>query len=818
MRSFMLWLMLSVSVPCFAQFKLPKLPKLPGGGGVQIPGLDKILKEDPPLTTSFRDAVTGVRYYDDFNPRVDVAMAEMPRGPKHSFMLAPGGYEVILQSYCLNAGTHGPGTGEGYQFAPLKGPLAGAISDIMDRSSDYPEIPQHDVQALLWGVESKTKISEMPPELQKAAGKLLTSAQIDKLNGGALGRIPPELMDQTFAKVPEPVRQAMQARAELRNMLSDAVPDFSALEQVAVLSGDPPEEKGGEVVPKERWSYRPGGFFVRYFPSGYSDTRTQVFVPPDVQVVKDDKGRIVSLADNAGNRVETEYDDTVAPAAVPGDNGVSASVLAKMRFTRKKPNAPDEVEQIECRQAGWVLVGVPSGKGSPAPAEERYPGLAERYAAATAHRAELAKLIPNVRKVGEHPAPASQTTEIIAAMTDLASYAAGLKEAVEGNLSDTKWVVRLADLPRIAWGLGLVQMGEGGAGWTEVGQGYPLLRDGTLLAAYFPPGTGLAAAAMGDPWSTPKRRQLKPFNPSGSATPANSRRQRLGQSGRPSDDQDDAGVPEPEEGQDEPGEQDSDKSVLDKAKNAIDWIGKGMNVINAVTDPVGTIANQIGFGIQDQLQSAFFDWTFDTAANISQALGGDPPRSDFNLIATPQVLPAAGATPDWGPIPPARAAALTALRASLLELVSNLQAGQISVDRLGGAMQANDEQWTTRQSEALLHYKRQSGAAMIVVADHLEALVVELKAEGIATIMVNPDAYRQYQQRLQAGLSPQELEAAHSIGLTDAEIEAGRQKRLACDPNQVSGELLSESQGAAESLRELGRRWSRLPEGAGIAE
>ena len=84
--------------------------------------------------------------------------------------------------------------------------------------------------------------------------------------------------------------------------------------------------------------------------------------------------------------------------------------------------------------------------------------------------------------------------------------------------------------------------------------------------------------------------------------------------------------------------------------------------------------------------------------------------------------------------------------------------------------------------------------------------------------MVSPDAYRRYQQRLQAGLSPQELEAARSIGLTDAEIEVGRQKRLACDPNQVSGDLLAGSQAAADSLRELGGRWCRLPEGAGISE
>ncbi|MEN6549767.1 MAG: hypothetical protein ABFE07_27305 [Armatimonadia bacterium] len=817
MRSLMVWLMLVTAVPCLAQFRLPKVPRLPGGGGIGIPGLDNILSEDPPLTTSFKDAVTGVRYYDDFNPRVDVAMAEMPRGLKHSFMLAPGGYEVILQSYCLNAGTHGPGRGEGYQFAPLKGSLAGVLGDIMDRSADHPEVSQHDVQALLWGVEAKTKISEMPPKLQQAAAKLLTPAQIDKLNGGALGKVPPELMEQTFVKVPAPMRRAMQARAELRNMLSEATPDFGALERVAVLSGDPPDEKGGEVVPRERWSYRPGGFFVRYFPEGYSKTRTQVFVPPDVQVVKDDRGRLVSLTDAAGNRVETEYDDAVAPATVPGDNGVSAYALAKIRFTRQNSKSPGQTEQAECTGAGWVLVGVPSGKGKPAPAAERYAGLPERYTAATAHHAELAKLIPNVRKVGQHPAPATESPEIIARMTDLASYTTGLSAAIQGGPSTKRWVTRVADLPRVAWGANLVYVGEGGANGTPVGQARPVGGDGTRLAAA---NVGSLGIHLLTPWAASKGSGLRSFDSSGSATPANTGRQRLGQSPRPSDDQDDAGTPEAEEGEDEdqPQEEGSDKSILDRARNAIDWIGKGMNVVNAVTDPAGTIAGQLGFGIQDQLQSSFFDWTFDTASTISQALGGDPPRSDFNLIATPEALPAASMTPQWGNIPPARAAALSALRMSLISLVANLRAGQVSVDRLGGAIQANDEQWVTQQSEALLHHKRQSGAAMVVVADRLEALLAELKAEGIQRITMSPEGYRRYQERLKGGLSPLELEAARSIGLSDAEVEAGRQRRLAYDPNEVSGDLLAQTQTAAQSLRELGERWWRLPEGAEIAK
>ncbi len=818
--------------PGAAQFGLPKIPGLPGGGGLNIPGLDNILREEPALSTSFKDAVTGVKYYDDFEPRVDVAMAEMPRGPRHSFMLAPGGYEVVLQSYCLNAGTHGPGRGEGYLYAPLKGSLAGPLGDILDRSCDHPEISQHHVQSLLWAVEAKCKISELAPDLRAVAAKLLTPQQIDQLNGGALGKIPPELMDRAMAQAPPELRQAMHARATLRNMFSQAMPDFGAVEQVAVLAGDPPAARG-EEVPRTRWSYRSGGFFVRYFPSGYQRTRTQVFVPADVDVTRDGRGRIVALSDIDGQRVEVEYDDTVTAAAVPRDEQVTGQALALVRLSRPKPGARNQRDQLECRGAGWVLVGQPSGKGRPGAAGERFAGLAERYSAAVAHQAELQKLAGTVQKVGEHPAPRAAVPDVLRTMGDLASLAVGLREAVMATNPKVKWALRLADLPRVAWGGGLVFLGEGGATPPEQARavprgGYHLVSavfEGSLLTA-----DRLAFASAWGPWSGGARlvgyggssggRGLRSFSGSGTATPANGKRQRLGQSSRPDDEQDDAGQPEDEDEEDDeetpPEEDGSDKDILDRAKTAIDWIGKGTTVANLVTDPAGTIAGQFGNGIQDQMQSAFFDWVFDTTAEISKALGGDPPRPDFRTIATAEPVPAASTTMDWGPIPPSRAAALTALRGSLLDLIANLRAGQISVDRLGGALQAGDQEWATRQAEALLHHKRQSGAAMQVVADRLDAFVAELRAGGAFMILSDAKAWEQYQARIREGFSPVQLEMARSLGLSDAEIEAGRQRRLAPGMPFLPSNLLTNLDDTAASLRELGRRWERLPAGAGL--
>lgn len=814
-------LLLLVCVPCCAQLKLPRLPGL-GGGGIKIPGLDKILKDEPGLSTSFEDAITGVRYYDDFNPPVGVAMAEMPRGMNHAFMLAPGGYEVILESYCLHAGTHGPGKGEGYLYAPLKGSLADPISGILDKSIDHPEIPQHDIQALIWGLESKAKISEMPQKLQDAASKLLSSKQIDKLNGGALGKIPPELMDQAFGKLPPLARQAMQAKATLRNMLSQAMPDFGALEQVAVLAGDPPDD--GEVVPRERWSYRPGGCFVRYLPYGYQETRTQVFVPDDVEVGRDEQARIVSLAHRSGGRIDITYDDQVAPLKVAGEDTLTGWAIARVCLSRPEPGGAQNRQQLELTGQGWLFTGMATGKGRVV-APERFAGAAERYDQSVAHLKDLNELAANVRKVGKSPATAEATAQHVALMADLASVAAAVRQMLGGNSPDATWAQQLAELPREAWGSGLVAIGEGGATAGQMGRGpigplSPL--DGLRLAAG--PASGQKLALWGSPqapvlmpWTARKKLQLRPFDPSGSATPANRGRQRLGQSSRPSREQRDAGVPpwnrDPDdEDETPPSEPASDKSILDRAKNAIDWIGKGMDAVNVVTDPVGTVAGKIGMGVQDQMQSAYFDWLFDTTAKISEALGGDPPRPDFNIIAQPEPLPGVGRPFDWGDVSPERAAALTALRESLEDLVSKLRAGEVSVDRLGGAIQAGDEHWATEQSAALLHWKRQSGAAMIVVADRMEALLAVSRAEGQTDTLVTPDMYAGYQQTIRDGFSPARLEAARLLGLSEQQIETVRQERLAAEPGSAAGLFLSQFKNTADEMRELGRRWVRLPD------
>ena len=123
--------------------KVPDLPKIPDKITDKIPGIDKILKSDPPVTTNLKDAITEISILDDYQPASlgFLWMGDLPRSEGGAFKLErPGLFEFTAQSYCLKAGTYSPGEGNGYLYAPLKGPHGGIVGNILRNSYKHPEI------------------------------------------------------------------------------------------------------------------------------------------------------------------------------------------------------------------------------------------------------------------------------------------------------------------------------------------------------------------------------------------------------------------------------------------------------------------------------------------------------------------------------------------------------------------------------------------------------------------------------------------------------------------------------------------------------
>jgi hypothetical protein len=242
--------------------------------------VDAVLRGDPPITTSLNDARWAVDSLDNFTPRESVrSLMTLQRTPNGGFALQPGYFEFHDQSYCLKAGTHGPGGGDGYIYAPPRGPAEDAVMTIVRNSVNHPEIHQHDVQVLLWAIIARSKFNDLSNDLKATAARLLTPRQLAALNRTALDLVPGPALDAATNSMPPLVRQVFQAEARLRQLMTTPGASYQQMEQVAVLAGMAPMGEGSRAVPTGRWSLHPDGYYVRYLPRGYTNTVVQIWVP-----------------------------------------------------------------------------------------------------------------------------------------------------------------------------------------------------------------------------------------------------------------------------------------------------------------------------------------------------------------------------------------------------------------------------------------------------------------------------------------------------------------------------------------------------------
>jgi hypothetical protein len=267
--------------------------------------VSNVVEGKKPITTNFKDVNTEGNLPVSFGEdKTYVPLHSMPKNEDGEYILTPGFYEITNLSYCLKAGTHGPGRGDAYGLAFLEGKMADIVEAILINSqqlwrenskdttkkgtaatiaSNVFRLSQRDVQLLLWAIIAKADFESMAGRTKAVALALLTPSQIVKLNGGAVKTVTNFASDKGWVDKPEAVRKLEEAEQAIRALYSRADATYEDFEKLAILAG-----LANEPQPFDRgtWFKHEDGYFVRYEPEGYPRTTTKVYVPDTKSSVK----------------------------------------------------------------------------------------------------------------------------------------------------------------------------------------------------------------------------------------------------------------------------------------------------------------------------------------------------------------------------------------------------------------------------------------------------------------------------------------------------------------------------------------------------
>lgn len=282
MKRHFIMLSLLISLSSYSQFGglTDKLTGVGAALGAKTLGLDKILKKPAAITTSFEDVdKTNSKLPNFFLINNVQPLYLLPKATTGGYILCDGYYEMTNKSYCLHAGTFAPSKGDGYMYSPILGPKKEIVTTILKNAEKHAEISQHDIQILLWTIIARTRFADYAGPVKLTAITLLTTAELTHLEGGVLGVLPQSVMSKAKSTMPDGIQSIFEAENQIRQLVSSGNYTYEEMEQYAIMGGMAPLRSD---IPSGIWTLHPDGYYIRYYPSGYSTTKVQIYVPKEI--------------------------------------------------------------------------------------------------------------------------------------------------------------------------------------------------------------------------------------------------------------------------------------------------------------------------------------------------------------------------------------------------------------------------------------------------------------------------------------------------------------------------------------------------------
>lgn len=244
------------------------------------------LLQNQPITTNFDDCNKTETLPPAFGTdSVKKQLCALKAGytSEEGFLLKPGFYTGTFNSFCLQAGTHGPDKGNGYLFAPLAGPKEKIAHTLIANWEQHPEIEQRNVQLLLWAIVAKTNFSKLSPDLQLIAAKLLNKNDISALGSTIVDYLSSEAMAKLTNNLPEPAKTIIEIENKIRGLMYQANSSYDQIESLAMLAGAAPVNTD---FPAGIWGLHPDGYYIKYLPHSYSKTEVVIYVPKKAGTIR----------------------------------------------------------------------------------------------------------------------------------------------------------------------------------------------------------------------------------------------------------------------------------------------------------------------------------------------------------------------------------------------------------------------------------------------------------------------------------------------------------------------------------------------------
>lgn len=213
------------------------------------------------------DTTANVHQFEFLAAQKPQSLLDLPESQDGDIILANGYYEADFKSYCLQPGTPDPSSRDAYMMGPLSGSRRDIVESILRNSLKKPHLEQKNIQLLLWSVVSRSNFNSLSFPVQSTAAQLLTPKQIFELRGGVMG-----VVKTVAAVMPD-----SGPFHEMNQLFALGTSSYEVYERVAVLR-EPSVIRRPEYK-KDQWYKQEGGYYVRYFPTGYQQVKIQVYVP-----------------------------------------------------------------------------------------------------------------------------------------------------------------------------------------------------------------------------------------------------------------------------------------------------------------------------------------------------------------------------------------------------------------------------------------------------------------------------------------------------------------------------------------------------------